>query len=59
MIDILFEGEAVKGVRERLSLLRDKTRWHRVLKVSWVLVPAVMCIWYVGGSTSPVERTKW
>lgn len=61
MYDMLFHGEAAQGLRERLSLLRDKTRWQRVLKVSWILIPTVMCIWYVGEVHHPLKGlgSKW
>ncbi len=61
MIDGLFTGEAVDGFRERLSLLKDKTRWQRVLKLSWILIPTIMCIWYVGAVHHPLKglSNKW
>ena len=58
MISKLFVGEAAKGVREKLSLLKDKVRWQRVVKMSWILIPTVMCIWYVGAVHHPAERIK-
>lgn len=61
MIITLLSGEAVKGVCERLTLLKEKARWQRVLKVSWILIPAAMCIWYVGEIHNPLDvfRNRW
>ena len=61
IFDILFHGEAANSIRERLTLLRDKARWQRVLKVSWILIPAAMCIWYVGEVHNPLNvfSNRW
>ena len=61
IFDILFRGEAAKGIRERLTLLTDKARWSQVLKLSWILIPAAMCIWYVGEVHNPLKvfSNRW
>ncbi len=61
MLDILFGGEAAKGVRERLSLLKDTSRWKQAAKAMWIFIPLVMCIWYVGEVHNPLKGfyNKW
>ena len=61
LLHILFGGEAANGVRERLSQLKDTSRWKQAAKAIWILIPLVMCIWYVGEIHNPLKGlyNKW
>lgn len=60
MIDRFFE-DAAASVRERLSQLKNIVRWQRMLKFSWILIPTVICIWYVSEVHHPLKGlgNKW
>lgn len=59
MFHNLVEGGYGKGLRERLSLLTDQARWRNVLiKAAWILIPIVICVWYVGEVHHPLTNFK-
>ena len=44
------------GIFNRLSLLTEKMRWQRVMKpICLLLIPLVMCSWYVGEIHNPIR----
>ncbi len=61
MLNKLFGGDVGVGIRERLSQLTDKARWKRVLKTAWLLIPTILCIWYIGEVHNPLNgfKNKW
>ena len=61
MLGRLFGGISVGGFRYCLSSLRDKARWHSVLKAAWILIPTTIFFWYVGEVHQPWSglSEKW
>lgn len=61
ILNVLFSGEVKNGILERISLLKDTTRWKQAAKTIWILIPLVMCIWYVGEVHHPLKglQNKW
>ena len=55
MLNNLFDGIKGKGIRACFSSLTERASWHRALKTAWILIPTVMCIWYVSQVHQPLK----
>lgn len=54
-----FNGTREGGFLSRLSLLTDRSRWQRVIKpICLLLIPLVVCCWYIGEIHNPITKFK-
>ena len=52
-------GQGKVGMLSRLSLLTDRSRWQRVIKpICFLLIPIVVCGWYIGEVHNPLRTFK-
>lgn len=45
-------------IRSSVSMLKDNTRWRGVLKAAWIIIPAIICVWYVSEVHNPIANVK-
>ncbi|MYB65321.1 hypothetical protein F4X73_11580 [Candidatus Poribacteria bacterium] len=54
-----FNGTKEDGILSRLSSFTDRSRWQRVIKpICFLLIPIVVCCWYIGEVHNPVSTFK-
>ena len=59
ILDSFFNGTREGGFLSRLPLLTDRSRWQRVIKpICILLIPLVMCGWYIGEVHNPITTFK-
>ena len=59
IFDTFFNGTREGGMLSRLSLLTDRSRWQRVIKpICFLLIPIVVCGWYIGEVHNPLRTFK-
>ncbi len=61
LLNKLFYRESAEGSPHHLSFLTDREHRLRALKAAWILIPTVLCLWYVSAVHHPLKgfSNKW
>lgn len=61
ILNKLFHRSSDEGSQNQLSFLTDREHRLRVLKATWILIPTVLCLWYVSAIHHPLKglNNKW